>query len=186
MPFVDTTALESMKQLLLSYTKRSLVAMGIFSGQLSLLLVVVVVVFRGSPLWGWQTGGVGWGNNVHWDFTQVCSFHWLHSPWHWRHILFTSPFSSLPYCSLFYSFPFLYLLCFLTPFTSLLSSNPCSFHFPTLHFSAFFIVPICTSLLSSFPSTDNPATHSPVMVMLVMMRRRRNYAFIQQFPDKHL
>ena len=75
MPFVDTTALESMKQLLLSYTKRSLVAMGIFCGQLSLLLVVVVVVFRGSPLWGWQTGGVGWGNNVHWDFTQVCSFH---------------------------------------------------------------------------------------------------------------
>ena len=75
MPFVDTTALESMKQLLLSYTKRSLVAMGIFSGQLSLLLVVVVVVFRGSPLWGWQTGGVGLGNNVHWDFTQVCSFH---------------------------------------------------------------------------------------------------------------
>ena len=100
---------------------------------------------------------MGRGNNVHWDFRRDGSFHWLHSTW-----LALVIFSSLPYSLHFSTLSLSLLSLLLTLFTSLLSSNPyClqmptlfrlySFHFPTLHFSAFLIAPICTSLLSSFP-----------------------------------
>ena len=64
------------------------------------------------------SGGVGWVNNVHCDFTQVCSFHGLHSSCKWLHILWTSYLSSL-----LYSFHLLV--------TSWLLY---SLHFPTLHY----------------------------------------------------